>query len=365
MRLAISVDVFVTKPALPEPPLSETAVAEIRWPAEWEPHEGTLLSWPHNPETWPGCLPAAEAAFVEMVQHLAPREAVHINVLDDAMAQGVAETLSRHGIDAASIYFHEIPTDDAWVRDHGPIAVTQGGQLRLLDFEFNAWGGKYPPWEQDNAVPRQLADALDLPCRSLPWVLEGGSIDGNGQGIVLTTESCLLNPNRGEGRSRESMEKLLREELGAHQVIWLKDGIEGDDTDGHIDDIARFVGPTQIVAVREDDESEFNTAVLRENWERLEVARTPAGGSFELIALPSPPAQKHQGLPVPASYANFYIANGVVLVPVFESPCDDRALAILSELFPSRDVLGVPSNSLVAGLGAIHCLTQQLPQRNS
>jgi agmatine deiminase len=343
--------------------MASEPVTSVRWPAEWEPHAGTLLSWPYNPDTWPGCLPEAEASFIEIVQLLAPRERVHINVLDSAMAQRVESSLVGRGVDSSALQFHLIPTDDAWVRDHGPIAVARKKQIELLDFEFNAWGGKYPPWERDNAVPRQLAAALGLPHRPLPWVLEGGSIDGNGEGSILTTESCLLNSNRGPGRSRQSMEQMLREELGARQVIWLGDGIEGDDTDGHIDDIARFVNPTTLVAVLEDKEPEDpKDALLRANWERLQAVRTPAGGSFEVIALPMPPLLEHQGFRVPASYANFYIANGLVLVPVFGVPSDESALSILAEVFPQREVVGIPSRALVAGLGAVHCLTQQLPQ---
>ncbi len=343
--------------------LSKPATS-ARWPAEWEPHAGTLLSWPHNPDTWPGCLPRAESEYSEIVRQLAAHEPVQINVLDAAMAKRVKESLAGHGVDGSKLQFHEIPTDDAWVRDHGPIGVARGQQLELLDFEFNAWGGKYPPWERDNAVPAQLAAALGLPSRSLPWVLEAGSIDGNGAGCILTTESCLLNSNRGQGRTRQSMERLLREELGAEQVIWLAHGIEGDDTDGHIDDIARFVNPTTIVAVLEDQETDPNAAVLRANWERLQEARSLAGASFELVALPMPPPVEHRGFRAPASYANFYIANGVVLVPVFGVPSDERALGILTECFPGRDVVGIPSRALVAGLGAVHCLTQQLPQAN-
>ncbi|MBW2712872.1 MAG: agmatine deiminase family protein [Deltaproteobacteria bacterium] len=335
---------------------------KVRWPAEWEPHAATLLSWPHNPDTWPGCLAEAESEFIEIVRLLAEHETMHINVLDAAMRERVESSLAGRGVDGSSLQFHEIPTDDAWIRDHGPIAVARGNEIELLDFEFNAWGGKYPPWERDNAVPARLAAALGLPGRSLPWVLEAGSIDGNGAGCILTTESCLLNANRGEDRSREAMERRLAEALGARQVIWLADGIEGDDTDGHIDDIARFVGPKTIAAVLEEAEADPNAAALRANWERLQGARTHDGDFFELVALPMPPPVEVRGSRVPASYANFYIANSVVLVPVFGAPSDKRALGILRECFPGREVVGVPSRSLVAGLGAVHCLTQQLPQ---
>ncbi len=341
------------------------SVPTPRWPAEWEPHEGTLLSWPHNTHTWPDCLEPAQRAYAAMVRELSCREAVHVNVVDTAMEEDARKILQAAGVELAGghLHFHHIPTNDAWIRDHGPIAVQGREALELLDFGFNAWGEKYPPWELDDAVPGALARELALPCRSVDFILEGGSIDGNGEGVVLTTESCLLNPNRGPGRTRARMEAMLSRQLGAGQVIWLRGGIEGDDTDGHIDDIARFVGPRTIVAAVEKKGSEDpNAAILAENRRRLVDARDAQGRSFEVVELPMPPSRSWQGFRCPASYANFYIANGVVLVPVFQVAEDERALAILKELFQGRDVVGVPCAELVVGLGAVHCLTLQLPR---
>ncbi len=341
------------------------ASAPPRWPAEWEPHEATLLSWPHNPHTWPGCVEPAQRAYAEMVRELLGRESVHINVADAEMEEHARRTLRVAGVelDSGALHFHHIPTNDAWIRDHGPIAVQREEGLELLDFGFNAWGEKYPPWDLDNAVPAALAQPLALPCRSVDFILEGGSIDGNGEGVVLTTESCLLNPNRGPGRTRAQVESVLASELAAQNVIWLGDGIEGDDTDGHIDDIARFVGPRTILAAVETRRGgDPNAAILAENRQRLIDARDAQGRGFEIVELPMPPARSWRGFRCPASYANFYLANGVALVPVFGVAEDERALAILRECLPDREVLGVPSAELVVGLGGVHCLTQQLPR---
>jgi agmatine deiminase len=337
-----------------------------RWPAEWEPHRATWLSWPHNPETWPGRLDRAEAAFYTIVRALEGREMVCINVADAAMEERVQRRLRGAGVDVErAVELHRIPTDDAWVRDHGPIFVVRDEDGRrerlLLDFVFDAWGRKYPPWDRDDDVPRRTAEALGLPRRRVDMVLEGGSIDGNGAGTLLTTESCLLHPNRGAGRTRESLTKILRETLGATHVIWLGGAVAGDDTDGHVDDLARFVGPRTVVAAVEPDAADPNCAPLARNLERLRAARLPDGRPLDVVPLPMPPPLVVEGQRCPASYANFYLANGVALVPVFGAPQDARALAILRELLPGRDVVGIRSEDLVVGFGAVHCLTQQEP----
>jgi agmatine deiminase len=333
-----------------------------RWPAEWEPHAATWLSWPHNPETWPGRLPGVEAAFVAMVRALAGRESVRINVANGSMADAVARRLHAAGVaTGAGVEFHLFPTNDAWVRDHGPVFLVRGRERAVVDFGYDAWGGKYPPWDLDDAIPRHAAAALGVPRYEAGFVLEGGSIDGDGRGTLLTTESCLLNPNRERGRTREGMERRLAVFLGARHVIWLGDGVEGDDTDGHVDDLARFVAPGVVVAVVEDDPADANHAPLAENLRRLRAARDADGKPLEVVRLPMPPPLQAGGLRCPASYANFYVANGAVLVPVFGAPSDVRALAILRELFVGREVVGIPSSDLVSGLGAVHCLTCQEP----
>jgi len=349
------------------------AQAGYRWPAEWEPHAATWLSWPHNPETWPHNLAAAEAAFVAMVGALVVHEAVRINVADAAMEEHVRRRLEAGGVATARVEFFAFPTDDAWVRDHGPVFLVRDFLLRdhagrreraLVDFGFDAWGGKYPPWDRDDAIPRQVAEALALPRFAAGFVLEGGSVDGDGAGTVLTTESCLLHPNRGAGRTRESMEERLRDFLGAEQVLWLGDGIVGDDTDGHVDDVTRFVAPGTVVTALESDASDPNHGPLAENLRRLRRLRDARGKPLAVATLPMPPPLHSEGERLPASYANFYLANRVALVPVFGAPSDERALAVLGEVLPGREIVPIPARDLVHGLGAVHCLTQQEPAAN-
>jgi agmatine deiminase len=345
------------------PAATTPSAAGFRWPAEWERHRATWLSWPHNPETWPTCLPAVRATFGAMVAALQPHEAVEIGVADAAM-----EEIARAAIRAAggdpdrSVRFHHYPTTDAWCRDHGPIfVVAPDGSRALCDFGFDNWGKKYPGWELDDAVPRHVEKILGLPRFAADVVLEGGGIEGDGEGTVITTESCLLNPNRGPGRTRERMERVLADFLGARQVIWLHDGIEGDDTDGHIDDLVRFVAPGVVVAVACDDPGDANFAVLAENRRRLDAARDARGRALSVIELPMPPRIELDGLRSPASHANFYVANGVVLLPIFGFDSDARAIAILREHFASREIVPIRCNELVSGFGAIHCVTQQEP----
>ena len=338
----------------------------LRWPAEWERHEATWLSWPHNPDTWPDRLDAATRAFVAIARALAPHERVRINVCDDAHEEGARRRLGEAGVEPEGrIEFFRIATDDAWVRDHGPLFLEDEGCPVILDFSFNAWGGKYPPWDRDDAVPQHIARTLGLPRLEPGLVLEGGSIDGNGRGTLITTEACLLNDNRGPGRTRESMESVLERWLGARHVIWLGDGIVGDDTDGHVDDVTRFVEPGTVVTAVEDDPGDPNHRALAENLRRLRAATDGAGKPLSIAMLPMPPAQVEAGDRLPASYANFYLANGVALVPTFGVREDDQAIARLAEVLPGREVVGVPSRDLILGLGAVHCVTQQQPACDS
>jgi agmatine deiminase len=350
-----------------------------RMPAEWEPHEGTWLSWPHNPRTWVGNFGPIPSVFVEIVRALCISENVHICVRDAASEAAVRQMLIESGAPADSdcIRFYHIPTNDAWARDHGPIFIVGDGEkarpenpLAIVDWKFNSWGGKYAPWEDDDAVPERIAERLKLPCFSPRVVLEGGSIDVNGKGAVLTTESVLLNPNRNPTLTRKQIEDRLDDYLAARHVIWLGDGIAGDDTDGHIDDLTRFVSATSVVTIVEHDKEDINYRALHENSERLQSARDQDGSKLEIIPLPTPgkvfrgavqggrPAEER----LPASYANFYIGNSVVLVPTFGHENDAKALGLLGELFPGRKMIGIRCNDLVGGYGAIHCVTQQQPK---
>jgi len=334
-----------------------------RWPAEWEAHAATWIAWPHAPETWPGRLEAVEQAFVEIVRALQHREPVHIAVDAESREARARKLLLAAGVDPdIGIRFDGIPTDDAWLRDTGPVFVRRGAERLALDFRFDAWGGKYPPWDRDDAVARRIAEHAGVPVERVDVVLEGGSIDGNGAGTLLTTESCLLNPNRGGGRTRESIEELLASRLGTRRVLWLGGGIVGDDTDGHVDDFARFVAADTVVAAVEPDASGDDHLALSANRERLRSLRTADDKPLAVVELPMPSPRTWRGRRLPASHANFLLANGVALVPVFGGASDERALAVLRECLPDRDVIGVPSADLVIGLGSVHCLTLQEPR---
>ena len=347
-----------------DPNAATPAAQGYRWPAEWERHRATWLSWPHNRETWPTALDRVHATFGAMVAALQPGEVVEIGVADRAMEDAARRAIRAAGGDPDhNVRFHHYATTDAWCRDHGPIFVTRAdGAVALCDFHFDNWGRKYPGWELDDAVPRHVAQILGLPRFPADVVLEGGGIEGDGLGTVITTEACLLNPNRGPGRTRERMERVLRDHLAARQVVWLRDGIEGDDTDGHIDDLVRFVAPGVVLAVDCDDPADRNFSVLAENRRRLAAARDAAGRALAVVDLPMPPRIEMDGQRSPASHANFYVANGVVLLPVFGGASDARAAAILREHFADREIVAIRCNELVSGFGAIHCVTQQEPE---
>ena len=338
--------------------------APRRWPAEWQPHSATWLAWPHALDTWPGRLEAVECAYVELVRALQGRELVRIGIEGEQREARARRVLGDAGVDAdRGVEFVALPTDDAWLRDTGPVFVRRGDEPIALDFRFDSWGGKYPPWERDDRVAQRIAAHAGVAAERVEVVLEGGSIDGNGAGTVLTTESCLLHPNRGRGpdRTRESLEQLLAERLGARRVLWLAEGISGDDTDGHVDDVTRFVTPTTVVTCVQPDASDADHAPLAANRERLRTMRTADDIALDVVELPMPDPLVHRGQRLPASYANFLLANGVALVPVFGGAGDDRALAILRECLEGREVVGIPSRDLVIGLGAVHCVTLHEP----
>jgi len=339
-----------------------------RMPAEWEQHEGTWIGWPQNATDWPEKFAAIPWVYAEIVRLLSQRERVHILVNDDSVRRPAAGILRKAGANLDRVSFHVWETDRVWLRDSGPIFVRDAtGSVAITDWKFNAWA-KYKDWKLDNKVPGQVAKLLKL-TRWQPMagkqrlVLEGGSIDVNGAGTMITTEECLLSEvqQRNPGVSREQLEKAFRDYLGIEKVIWLDRGVAGDDTHGHVDDITRFVGPSTIVTAVEPDISDYNHEPLAENLARLKAARTLDGKQFTIVELPLPRPVVFRGQRLPASYANFYIANGLVLVPTFNDPNDRVALGILAEVFPDREVIGIHSVDLVWGLGTLHCMTQQQP----
>lgn len=343
------------------PAAGSPAALGYRWPAEWEPHAATWLSWPHNQRTWPRHFEPIPERFAEFARTLARFEPVHI------LAGGSAVLATARALVGAcpQITLHDIPTNDAWCRDHGPTFLSGPPSLSaaLVDWEYNAWGGKYPPFTDDNAVPGRIADLLGRQRFQPGIILEGGGIDGNGAGTILTTESCLLNPNRNPRLDRTAIEQYLADYLGARHVIWLRGGdLAGDDTDGHVDQLARFVDATTIVVAWEDDPTDENFESARSNfWQLLETPRLD-GGAWRVIPLPLPSPVRRDDQRLPASYCNFHLANGVVIVPQFDDPRDAVACDTLRRLFPTRQVIGLPASDLVWGLGAFHCLSQQEPK---
>jgi agmatine deiminase len=337
-----------------------TSNLPLRMPAEWAPHRATWFSWPHSRDTWPDELPEVEAALAFAVKALARHEPVHVGTLGAAHRKHVGDLLDAHGV-RGEVVLHDVPTDDAWARDHGAIFVRDAaGALTATVWGFNAWGGKYP-YDQDALVARRMAKIFGTPVVEGGMILEGGSIEVNGAGTLLTTEACLLNPNRNPGATKAEIEARLADLLGASHVVWLGDGIAGDDTDGHVDDLTRFVDTDTVVTVLEEDPSDVNFDSLRENLERLREARLPSGKPFRIETLPMPAPVVSRGERLPASYANFYVANGVVLLPVFGDANDRVAVETLTRLFRGREVVPVPCREVVWGLGALHCLTQQIP----
>ena len=337
-----------------------------RMPAEWEPHEATWLSWPHNVESWPGAFELVPPIFAQLAYHLAEVELVRINVANEEFAQSVRQLLSRSDVNLDAVRFHLNPTNDAWCRDHGPNYVVRDQNGRrdraINDWGYNAWGGKYLPFDLDDVIPTRIAAESDEPLFTPGIVLEGGSIDVNGCGTLITTESCLLNPNRNSHLDRAGIETFLRQYLGVRHILWLGDGIAGDDTDGHIDDLTRFVTSDTVGTAVEDDPSDVNYEPLRENLVRLRSMVDQNHQPLRVVELPMPGPVMYQGRRLPASYANFYIANGLVLVPVYRHPNDQKACTVLQSLFPGRKVIPVDCTDLIWGLGAIHCVTQQQPK---
>lgn len=343
------------------------AALGFRMPAEWHPHTSTWLTWPKDPETWPDRVSQVEEIYIEMISALTPHETVNLLVDDEETEKTVRSRCTpaaTHGI-----RFHHLPTVDSWIRDYGPNFLIDGsGDGAFNDWTFNAWGNKYEELKKDDVVPVRLEKVLGLRRFEPGIVMEGGSIEVNGTGCVLTTEQCLLNPNRNPHLSRSDIEQYLKDFLGVTKVLWLGEGIVGDDTDGHIDDIARFVAPNVITCAVEDDPADANYELLQDNLARLKSMTDTTGRPFEIVTLPMPgivggTSTSTRDLDrLPASYANFYIANNVVLAPVFGHANDTRAVETLQTIFPGRQVVPINCEPLVWGMGTIHCVTQQQPQ---
>jgi agmatine deiminase len=350
-----------------EPRLQTPAELGFRMPAEWHPHHSTWLTWPKDPETWPDRVTQVQEIYLEMIAALTPHEIVDL-LVDDAETERHVRTRCGSAV-CSQIRFHHIQTVDSWIRDYGPnFLIGPNGEGAFNDWTFNAWGNKYEELKKDDSVPRRLEPFLKLRTFAPGIVLEGGSIEVNGAGCVLTTEQCLLNANRNPHLSRQEIERYLKDYLGVTKVLWLGEGIVGDDTDGHIDDIARFVAPDVIVCAVEDDPEDANYAILQDNLMRLKSMTDAAGSSLEVVTLPMPGTVGGTSTAtrdldrLPASYANFYIANNVVLAPVFGHVNDERAVDTLQKLFATRRVIPINCEPLVWGMGTIHCVTQQQPQ---
>jgi agmatine deiminase len=340
-----------------------------RMPAEWHRHSATWLTWPKDPETWPGRVPQVEEIYIRMMAALVPHETVNLLVDDEETEASVRERCAFP--DAENIRCHQIPTVDSWIRDYGPnFLLNDKGGLAYNDWIFNAWGNKYEELKKDDSIPARLERVLQMPRFEPGIVMEGGSIDVNGAGCLLTTEQCLLNPNRNPHLSKDEIEQYLKSYLGIEKVLWLAEGIVGDDTDGHIDDVARFVAPDVIVCALEEDPQDANYKLLQDNLRRLRTMTDVKGRPFEIVTLPMPGVVGGTSTcardldRLPASYANFYIANNVVLAPIFGHANDARAVEVFHNVFPDRRVVSINCEPLVWGMGTIHCVTQQQPAVN-
>lgn len=332
-----------------------------RMPAEWESHAATWLSWPHDPVTFPQRVPQAEACYQKMIVALTRGERVNLLVKDDETHDRVQRWAAQEGV--KNLHLWPIETADVWFRDYGPIFVVRPGEVAMTKWRFNAWGDKYDSLLPDNEIPHKLQPQLGMPLYDAGIVMEGGSLDVNGRGTLLTTKQCLLNKNRNPSISQAEIEQKLKEFLGVRHVLWLGEGIEGDDTDGHVDDITRFVGPSAVVTAVEEDEADANHAPLAANREALRSMRDQDGAPLTVVELPMPGrVEDDEGARLPASYANFYVGNASVLLPVFGHPTnDERARAIVQKLFPTRAVAPIDARDLVWGMGTLHCVTQQQP----
>ncbi len=338
--------------------------AGYTFPPEWGRHEATWLTWPHKEESWPGKMNAIYTPYCQFIKAVAEGEKVRINVNDEETKAFAIGKLTEQGANLSQIEFYFNPSNDAWCRDHGPaflINPSAESKKVIVDWGYNAWGGKYPPFEQDDIIPTLIADHLDIPVFNPGIVMEGGSVEFNGAGTILTTTACLLNKNRNPHLNKEQIEEYLKECYGVEQILWLGDGIVGDDTDGHIDDITRFVNEDTVLTVVESNPLDENYLLLQENLQALKSMTLLNGKPLNIVKLPMPSPVIHEDTRLPASYANFYIANAVVVVPTFRDVNDQKAIDIIQGVFPDRRVVGIDSIDIIWGLGSFHCLSQQEP----
>jgi agmatine deiminase len=339
------------------------------FPPEWAPHEGTWFSWP-RPEgiSFPDKYHTVPENVARIFSEIAPREKVHINVPNGNYERIVKQELTEHGCSLKNIFFHHIKTNESWCRDHGPAFVVRRGRTgrrekAIVDWGFNAWGGKYPPYDDDDAVPTRIAEQLGLPIFYPGIIMEGGAVDFNGAGTILTTTDCLLNKNRNPKLTKSRIEKFLKDYYGQKKICWLTGGIAGDDTDGHVDDLARFISPTKIVVGIENDAKDENYRILRDARKQIQRLTDKEGRPFEIVEIPMPRPMIHDKQRMPATYVNFYFVNGALLVPTYRDRRNDRtALTTLQQHLPRHKVIGIDCVELIWGLGAIHCLSQQQPK---
>jgi len=334
------------------------------FPAEFAPHTATWLSWPHKEASWPGKIDTIYPAYSAFIKIVARGEKVNINVSNEAMKAFALAHLEKAGVDLSQVKFHFFPTNDAWCRDHGPaflINPTATEKKAVVKWNYNAWGDKYPPYDLDNLIPFKIAAHLGIPCFTPGIVMEGGSVEFNGTGTLLTSKACLLNENRNPHLTQAQIEKYLCDYYGVSNILWVGDGILGDDTDGHIDDITRFVNQNTVLTVVEENKQDENHLLLEENLKLLKKMRLEDGKQLNVIELPMPGVKYHEDQRLPASYANFYIANEAVVVPTFRDESDQKAMDIISGCFPDRKVVGIDSLDIIWGLGSFHCLSQQEP----
>ena len=335
-------------------------------PAEWEPHIGTWFTWP-RPEgiSFPDKYDTVPPVYAELIKELIKVEEVHINVWNEEKEMLVREVLKIYGTPLDRVHFHHFPGYEPWCRDHGPIFIVREKngirERAIVDWDYNAWGGKYPPYDLDDRIPQHVGRYRNLEVFSPGIVMEGGSIELNGKGTLLTTTACLLNPNRNPHLNQQQIEQYLKDFLGVRNILWLGEGIIGDDTDGHIDDISRFTDANTIVTVVEEDPQDENYEILNENLKKLRTFKDQDGQPFRIVTIPMPGIVQHEEQRLPASYANFYIANEIVLVPTYRNANDERALETLQSLVPARRVIGIDSTELIWGLGSFHCISQQEP----
>jgi agmatine deiminase len=334
------------------------------FPAEFARHSATWLSWPHKEASWPGKIETIFPVYADFIRLVAEGEKVNVNVADEKMKQKALSHLADVGADLDNISFFFHPTNDAWCRDHGPAFLLNRNDPKkkiIVDWGYNAWGGKYPPFDLDDNIPTLIAKHYGLPVVYPGIVMEGGSVEFNGKGTVLTTTSCLLNENRNPSLNQKQIEDYLVKFYGVENILWLGDGIEGDDTDGHIDDLTRFVNEDTVVTVVEENKRDNNYKPLQENLHALAKLRLENGKQMNVVELPMPAPINYEDMRLPASYANFYISNNYVVVPTFRDKNDEKALEILSACFKDRKVVGLDSVDIIWGLGSFHCLSQQEP----